>query len=206
MVTKSEIKLAEIMITAQQIKELREKTGAGISDVKKALEESGGDTDKAFKWIEHRLGGIAEKKSGRETKAGLVEAYIHSNGRIGAMLELFCETDFVARNPAFKGLAHDLAMHIAAMRPAYLSLENMPQDLWQAEKGRFEEETRGLNKPSNVLKEIVAGKLKAHFGPLSLHEQPFVKDQDKTVGEVLNEAIGKFGENIKIGRFTRFEF
>lgn len=194
------------MITAQQIKELREKTGAGISDVKKALEESGGDMDNAFKRIEHRLGGIAEKKSGRETGAGLVEAYIHSNNRIGAMLELFCETDFVARNPAFRGLAHDLAMHIAAMRPAYLSFEAVPQDLWQAEKNRFEEETGGLDKPSHILEEIVAGKLKAHFGPLSLLEQPFVKDQDKTVAEVINEAIGKFGENIKIGRFVRFEF
>lgn len=193
------------MITANQVKELREKTGAGISDVKKALEESGEDMDKAFKWIEHRLGVIAEKRSGRETGAGLVEAYIHSNSRIGAMLELFCETDFVARNPAFRGLAHDLAMHIAAMRPAYLSLETVPQDLWQAEKSRFEEETKGLDKPSHILEEIIAGKLKAHFGPLSLHEQLFVKDQDKTVDGVINEAIGKFGENIKIGRFVRFE-
>lgn len=197
--------MQKMTITAQQIKELREKTGAGISDVKKALEESRGDMDMALKRIEHRFEGIAEKKSGRETRAGLVEAYIHSNSRIGAMLELFCETDFVARNPAFKGLAHDLVMHIAAMRPAYLSLEAVPQDLWQAEKSRFEEETRGLDKPSRILEEIVAGKLKAHFGHMSLHEQFFVKDQDKTVAEVINEAIGKFGENIKVGRFIRFE-
>lgn len=195
-----------MFITAQQIKELRNKTGAGVSDVKKALEESGGDMDKAFKWIEHRFGGIAEKKANRETTAGLVESYIHSNSRIGAMLELFCETDFVSRSRDFKELAHSLAMHIAAMRPVYLSLEAVPKELWQAEKSRFEEETRGLNKPSQLHEEIVAGKLKSYFAPLSFLEQPFVKDQDKTVGEVINEAIGKFGENIKIGRFTRFEF
>lgn len=193
------------MVTAQQIKELREKTGAGISDVKKALEEGGGDMDKAFKQLAYRLGGIAEKKSGRETKAGLIEAYVHSNNRIGAMLELFCETDFVSRNPAFRGLAHDLAMHIAAMKPVYLSLETIPQNLWQAEKSHFEEEAKRLNKPSHLLEEIVAGKLKSYFAPLSFFTQPFVKDQDKAVDEVIKEAIGKFGENIKIGRFIRFE-
>ncbi len=194
------------MISAQQIKELREKTGAGISDVKKALAESRGDINKALVWIENRFGGLAEKKANRETRAGLVESYIHSNGRIGAMLELFCETDFVSRSSDFKELAHNLAMHIAAMRPIYLSLETVLKELWLAEKSRFEEETKGLNKPDQILEEIVAGKLKAYFAPFSLLEQPFVKDQDKTVGEVIKEAIGKFGENIKIGRFVRIEF
>lgn len=192
-------------ISAQQIRELREKTGAGISDVKRALEEGGGDEKKAVAWLERKLGASALKKAGREIKAGLVEAYIHSNGRIGSLVEVGCETDFVARNPQFKEFAHDIAMHVAAMSPAYLSLEAAPQEIWQAEKSRFEEEVRGMDKPTNILAEIVDGKLKSHFGAISLLSQAFVKDQDKTVEEVLNEAIGKFGENIKIGRFVRFE-
>lgn len=148
------------MVTAQQIKELREKTGAGISDIKKALEESEGNIEKAHALIEEKFGSVAAKKSARETRAGLVDAYIHSNGRLGVLAELYCETDFVARNPAFKELLHEIAMHIAAMAPD---------------------------------------------GPDSLLLQPFVKNESKTVGEIMNEAIGKFGENIKIGEFVRFE-
>ena len=192
-------------ISAQQIKELRERTGAGISDVKKALEDAKGDMARALELIERKLGGTAEKKASREIKGGLVEAYIHSNGKIGTLVELGCETDFVARNPAFKELAHNIALHIAAMRPLYLSLEAVPKEVWQVEKERFEEEAKQLNKPAHIMEEIVDGKLKSYFGALALLEQPFVKDQDKTVGTVVKEAIGKFGENIKIGRFARLE-
>lgn len=148
------------MVTAQQIKELREKTGAGISDIKKALEESGGDLANALKIIGRKLGSAAEKKAGRETRAGLVDAYIHSNGRIGAIVEVFCETDFVARNPQFRELAHDIVMHIAAMDPE---------------------------------------------GADTLLAQPFIKNEGKTVSEIVSEAVGRFGENIKIGRFVRLE-
>ena len=193
------------MYSTDQIKELREKTGAGVSDIKKALEESRGDVAKAAEIIERKLGGSALKRAGRDTNSGIIDAYIHSNGRVGVLIEVFCETDFVARNSAFKELAHDLSLHIAAMRPAYLSLEFVPQEVWNSEKARFEEEALGLGKPTHILQEIVDGKLKAHFGGMSLCDQPFVKDQDKTVREILNEAIGKFGENIKIGRFIRFE-
>lgn len=147
-------------ITAEQIKILREKTGAGISDVKKALEESGGNLAQAQERLERKLGSAAMKKAGREIKAGLVEAYVHSNGRIGVLLEVGCETDFVAKNPQFKEFAHDLAMHIAAMDP-----ENKT----------------------------------------ALLEQPFIKNESKSVGDLLNEAVGRFGENIKIGRFARYE-
>lgn len=192
-------------ISANKIKELRELTGAGISDVKKALEESGGDLEKAQAAIERKLGSSAGKRIGRETKAGLVEAYIHSNGRVGSMVELFCETDFVARNNEFKELAHDLALHIAAMNPRYLSLDNIPAETWEEEKRYFEEEFAKLNKPPHLLKEIIDGKLKSHFQGTVLVTQPFVKDQDKTVGDLVKEAIGKFGENIKIGKFVRFE-
>lgn len=147
-------------ISAEQIKEFREKTGAGISDIKRALEESGGDPGKALKIIEQKWGSVAGKKAARETRAGLVDAYVHSNGRIGSMVEVFCETDFVARNPQFKELAHDLAMHITAINPTDLDM---------------------------------------------LVSQPFIKNESKTVGEFINEAVGRFGENIKIGRFVRFE-
>lgn len=197
-------------ISAQEIKNLRERTGAGIGDVKKALEESGGDHAKALEWLERKLGGMAAKKSSRETSAGLIDAYIHSNGRVGVLLELYCETDFVARNPAFKVLAHDLSLHIAAMNPLYVSLDAVPKEVWSAEESRVKEEVHAPGgiaggKSADIAIQIVEGKLKAHFGGLVLLTQPFVKDQDKTVGEFLNEAIGRFGENIKIGRFVRLE-
>lgn len=192
-------------ISAQQIKDLREKTGAGIADVKKALEEADGNFQKAFEIIERKLGSVAIKKAGRETGAGLVDAYIHSNARVGALIEVFCETDFVAKTPAFKEFAHDLALHIAAMRPVYLSLEQVPENLWQAEKAKVEEEVNGMDKPANIKEQIVDGKLKTYFGSLSLLSQPFIKDQDKTIDQILAEAIGRFGENIKIGNFSRFE-
>lgn len=146
--------------STESVKELREKTGAGISDIKKALEDSGGDMVKAIGLIEQKLGSLAGKRAGREARAGVVDAYIHSNGKIGALVELLCETDFVARNASFKELAHDLAMQIAAMYPA--------------------DENTFL-------------------------EQPFIKDQNKSVRELIGEAAGKFGENIKIGKFIRFE-
>ncbi len=193
------------MISAEQIKELRAATGAGISDVKRALEDSGGDMARALEAIERKLGGSAGKRAGRETGAGIVESYIHSNSRIGSLVELMCETDFVARNPEFHTLAHDIALHIAAMRPAYLSLDAVPADVWQREKERISEEVVALQKPSNIREEIIDGKLKSYFGALSLLEQPFAKDQDKTVGDIINEAVGKFGENIKVGRFVRYE-
>jgi len=193
------------MISADQIKELREKTGAGISDIKKALEESGGDMGRALETIERKLGSSATKRSGRETGAGLIDAYVHANGKIGVLMELFCETDFVARNPAFKELAHDLALQIAAMNPLYLSIEAVPQEVLQAEKSRAEAEVRKMRKPSHITEEIVEGKIKAYFGPASLLSQPFVKDQNKSVQDIVNEAIGRFGENIKVGRFFRLE-
>src|SRR3989344_1594399 len=146
------------MVSAKDIKELREKTGAGIADVKKALEESSGDAAKAELWLERKLGSTAIKKASRETKAGIVETYLHSNGRIGSMVELFCETDFVARNPDFKALAHDLAMHVAAMSPLYVSLDSVPAHAWDAEKIRFEEEVAKMDKPENIKKNIVSCK------------------------------------------------
>jgi elongation factor Ts len=193
------------IISTEQIKILRERTGAGIAEVKKALEESGGETEKAVSLLERKLGNAALKKAGRDMRAGLIESYIHANGKIGSMVEIFCETDFVARNPQFKEFAHGLAMHIAAMNPLYLSFDAIPAELLEAERSVFLEEAERLGKPNRIVEEIVNGKLKAHFGPLTFLLQPFIKDQDKTIGEIVNEAIGRFGENIKIGRFVRFE-
>lgn len=173
--------------------------------MKKALEEAGGDIARALEMIERKLGSSASKRAGRDTKAGIVEAYVHSNERLGVLVELFSETDFVARNPGFKELAHDLALHIAAMRPMYLSLDVVPRDQWEAEKAPFAQEAQLLNKPAEIIEQIIDGKLKAHFGAYSLLDQPFVKDPDKTVREVLNECIGRFGENITIGQFVRLE-
>lgn len=192
------------MISAQQIKELRERTGAGISDIKKALEEAKGDMARAVTIIERKLGSSAGKRAGRETKSGIIDSYVHGD-KIGVLLEVFCETDFVARNPVFREFVHSLSMHIAAMHPVYLSLDAVPRDVWQTEKDRFTEDTAKLNKSAAIMEEIINGKLKAHFGAYALMEQSFVKDQDKTVGKVLNEVIGKFGENINIGRFVRLE-
>ena len=193
------------MITAQQIKELRDKTGAGISDIKQALEASKGDVTRATEIIERKLGVAGTLRAGRVTSAGIIESYIHSNSRMGVLVELLCETDFVARNPLFKEFAHDLALHVAAMRPLYLSLDSIPPDAWAREKDRFAEEAGALKKPQHIIDQIVDGKLKAHFGAETLLEQPFVKDQDKSVGDVINETIGKFGENIRVGRFARLE-
>lgn len=194
-----------IRISAELIKKLREKTGGGIADVKKALEESRGDVQRAEELILRKLGMTASKKAERATFAGIVDSYIHTSGKIGTLVELHCETDFVARNPLFKELAHDIAMHVAAMSPLYVSLEAVPSEEWNKEKARFEEEVRVMQKPPHIAAEVVDGKLKSHFAALSLLSQPFVKDQDRTVQDVLSEAAGKFGENLKIGAFMRFE-
>lgn len=194
-----------VHISAELIKNLREKTGGGIAEIKRALEESGGDSKKAEEIIFRKLGISAAKKKDRETRAGIVNAYVHSNGKIGTLVELNCETDFVARNPLFQELAHDVAMHIAAMSPVYISLDAVPSEIWNAEKSRIKEEVQNIQKPAHIISEIVEGKLKSHFGSISLFSQPFVRDQDRTVEEVVNEASGKFGENIKIVRFVRLE-
>ncbi|OGZ95088.1 MAG: elongation factor Ts [Candidatus Sungbacteria bacterium RIFCSPLOWO2_02_FULL_51_17] len=192
-------------VSAELIKKLRDKTGASINECKKALEECAGDMEKAMKALEKRLGGLAGKRTGRETKEGVIDSYIHSNGKIGVLLELFSETDFVARNSEFKALAHDLSMHIAAAAPTYVSSEDVPADIVQEQKQVFMAEVTAMNKPADIAATIVEGKLKGHFGAISLLSQPYVKDPSKTAGDVVREMIGKIGENIKVGRFARFE-
>lgn len=192
------------MIRTEDIKELRAETGAGISEVRKALEEAGGDKTRALQILERSLSLRGGKKSDRETKAGIVDCYIHSDRRIGVLLELLCETDFVARTPEFQAFAHDIALHIAAMNPLYLRKDDVPAGIVEAERRLVSEEVMQMQKPKEVLDQIISGKLESRFSQMCLLDQPFVKNPDKTVGETLLGASGKFGENMKVGRFIRF--
>ncbi len=194
------------MVTAQMVKELREKTGAGFLDCKKALGESGGDLDKAADLLRQWGMAAAGKKSGRTAKEGLVEAYIHGEGRLGVLLEINCETDFVARTAEFKAFAHDVAMQIAAARPVYVSKEDVPAEVVEHEKSVLLAQAQAEGKPPAVVERMVAGRLDKFFADVCLLEQPFIRDQDKSarkVGDLVREMIAKFGENIQVRRFAR---
>lgn len=192
------------MITPQIIKQLREETGISIMECKKALEEAKGDFAKAKTILETRSKGAAQKKSERTIKEGMLGCYIHATGKVGVLVELGCETDFVAKNPEFKELARNIAMHIAAMNPKYLKPEEIPQEIINEEKEIYRQEFAGLGKPDNLVEKMIEGKLKKRAEEISLLAQPYIKDQDKTIGDLINAAISKFGENIVIGRFVRF--
>lgn len=194
------------VITAEEVKKLRDITGASMMDCKRVLEETKGGIAKAVELLRKKSLIKAEKKAERETKQGVIGAYIHSNLRIGAMVELLCETDFVAQNEMFRQLAHDLAMHVAAMNPLYLDSKSVPEEILEAERNIFREQVDGaLNKPARVISEIIEGKLKKRFQEICLLSQSFIKDQDITIEEYIKENIAKIGENIRIGRFARFE-
>lgn len=188
-----------------KLKQLREQTCASIVECRKALEESGGDLEKAVKIIRRKGADLAGKRVGRETKQGLIEAYIHANGKIGVLLELNCETDFVARNEMFKELAHNLAMHIAAMNSQYVSPADIPQKIVEEERKIYQEQFKSSGKPQEIIGQIVEGKIKKHNEEICLLNQPFVKNQDLSVQDYINEVIVKTGENIKVGKFARFE-
>jgi len=192
-------------ITAQMVKQLRDMTGAGMMDCKKALQEADGDFDKAIKILRERGLAKAAKKIGREAKEGLIHAYIHAGGRIGVMVEVNCETDFVARTDDFKNLVHDIALHIAAMAPRWISREDVPQEIIEEEKEIYRKRALDEGKPERVIEKIVEGRLNNFFKENCLLEQPFIKDEDKTVGDVIKEAIAKLGENIVVRRFVRWE-
>mgnify|MGYP001616156932 FL=1 len=192
------------MTSIDDIKEIREKTGAGISEVRNALTEAKGDKERALKILERALGAKGGKKSERAAKDGIVDCYIHSDHRIGVLLEVNCETDFVARNVEFRAFMHDIAMHIAAMNPLYVSREDIPEDVRRVERRFIEEEVSAMPKPKEITDQIIAGKLESHFKDITLLDQPFVKNPDKTINEVVQEAAGKFGENIRVNRFIRF--
>jgi elongation factor Ts len=191
-------------ITVDMVKELRERTGAGVLDCRNALQEVGGDFDKAATLLRKKGLAIAAKKADREAKEGLVEAYIHGGGRLGVLLELNCETDFVARTADFQELAHDLAMQIAATNPQYLTPQDIPTDVVEGLRQRERDQVEG-DKPYEVVERILEGKLKKYYQEVCLLEQPFIKDESVVIGELITAKIAKLGENIKVRRFARFE-
>ncbi|VAW39159.1 Translation elongation factor Ts [hydrothermal vent metagenome] len=193
-----------MVITAEQVRSLREQTGAGIMDCKKALAESGADLEKAVTFLREKGLATAKKKAGRATGEGLVTSYIHAGGKVGVMVEINCETDFVAKTDDFQAFTKDVAMHIAAANPGYLTRDEVPAGNIEKEKEILANQAKESGKPEAVIARIVEGKLEKHFKENCLMEQPFIKDTDKTIEDLLKEAIAKLGENIQIKRFVRF--
>jgi elongation factor Ts len=192
-------------ISAQLVKELREKSGAGMMDCKRALEETNGDLQEAIKLLRMKGMAAADKKAARSANEGLIEPYIHSTGKLGVLVEVNCETDFVARNEAFREFAHDVAMHIAAANPQFVSREDVPEDTLASEREIYKAQARESGKPEQVWEKISEGKLNKWFEQVVLLEQPFVKDPDKSIDAYRRELIAKIGENIEIRRFIRFQ-
>jgi len=191
-------------IKAELVKELRKKSNAGMMDCKVALVDSKGDIKKAEQLLNERGLAQASKKALRATKEGLIESYIHLGSKVGVMVEVNCETDFVARNEMFKNLVHDIALHIAAAAPLYLSIEDVPQDVLDKEKELYKKQAINEGKPDKILDKIAEGKLKKYYEENCLLEQPFVKDNDVKIGDLVKQNIAKIGENIVIRRFTRY--
>jgi len=192
-------------VTTEMVKELREATGAGVLEAKKALETSGGDFDRAVDTLREKGAVRAAKRAGREASEGLIEMYSHPGNRIGVILELNCETDFVARNEQFRELAHDLALHITAMHPRYLSPEDVPQAELERETEVLRAQAQAEGKPENVVEKIVAGRINKFYEEICLLEQPFVKNDKVKVKDMITEAIRTTGENIVLRRFERYE-
>lgn len=192
-------------ITAAQVKELRERTGAGMMDCKKALNEVGGNMDKAIDFLREKGLAAAAKKEGRIAAEGIVEAYIHGGGRIGVMLEVNCETDFVAKTDEFKQFARDIALHIAAAKPLYLVKEEVPAEVLQHEKDILKAQALNEGKPEKIVEKMVEGRIEKYYKEVCLMEQAFVKDPDKSINDVVLERTAKIGERIVIRRFTRYE-
>ncbi|RIK53746.1 MAG: translation elongation factor Ts [Chloroflexi bacterium] len=190
-------------ITAQMVKELREATSAGVLDSKKALEETNGDFEKAVEILRKKGLATAAKKASRDTNEGLIGTYVHAGAKQAGMVELNCESDFVARTERFQQLARDLAMHVVASRPLYVSRDQVPADLIESEKGIYREQMAASGKPAQVIDKIVEGKLDKWLGEVCLLEQPFVKNPDVTIQELLVESIAVLGENIRVNRFAR---
>lgn len=191
-------------ITAKMVKELRDKTGAGMMDCKKALGESDGDVEKAVKHLREQGIASATKKAGRATSEGLIYSYIHPGDKLGVLVEINCETDFVARTDNFRAFAKDVAMQVAAADPRVVSREDVTEELIETEKEVYRKQAELEGKPEKVIEKIVTGKLEKFFSEICLLEQPFVKDNDKTVGGIVTDTIAKLGENIQVNRFVRF--
>ncbi len=192
-------------IPAKLVAELRARTGAGMMDCKKALEESGGDQDKAVELLRTRNMAKADKRADRHAAEGLIEAYVHFNGRVAVLVELNCETDFVARTDAFRQLAKDVALHIASAAPIAVRIEDVPRDVVETERRIYEAQVAGEKKPEAVRQKIVEGRMKKFYEERVLLEQKFVKDDSHTVGDIVRELAAQTGENVQVRRFARFE-
>jgi elongation factor Ts len=192
--------------TIEKIKQLREETAAGMMDVKNALEESGGDLDGARRVLRERGQALAAKKSSREAAEGLIDAYIHFNGRVGVLVEVNCETDFVARTPEFREFAHNVALHVASAQPQPLAVapEDMPPGELEEERRIVEKQVDEIGKPEEIARRIVEGRMQKWISERALLTQPFVKDPDKNVGELLQEIVQRVGENVVVRRFIRY--
>jgi elongation factor Ts len=191
-------------ITTDLIKQLRDKTGAGMMDCKKALEEAAGNLEKAIEFLRKKGAATAAKRADKQTNQGVVEAYVHAGGRIGAMVELNCETDFVAKTPDFKALAHDLAMQVAAMSPRYVGREQVEKEVVEKEIDIYTTQAKNEGKPANVAEKISKGRLDKFYQETCLTEQSFIKDSGKTIKDLLDEATAKVGEKVSIRRFMRY--
>ena len=192
------------VISSETVKLLRDKTGAGMMDCKRALEESNGDIELATENLRKKGAAVAAKRAEREANQGVVEAYIHAGGRIGAMVELNCETDFVAKTPEFKQLAHDIAMQIAAMSPLFVGKEDVDQQTLQKEIEIYKAQAVNEGKPAEIAEKIATGRLEKYYQEVCLLEQSFIKDSGKTIKDLLSEATGKVGEKIGVRRFHRY--
>jgi elongation factor Ts len=191
-------------ITAEKVKNLRERTGAGMMDCKKALTETDGDEEKAVVWLREKGIASAAKKAGREAREGLVHSYIHAGGRLGVLIEVNSETDFVARNEEFQKLVQQLAMQVAGLAPEYVTIESIPADVLEAKRAALLADEATMKKPENVRAQIVEGQLRKWYQSVVLYEQPF-RDTDQSVGDLITDAVARIGENIRVRRFTRYQ-
>jgi elongation factor Ts len=191
-------------ISAAAVKELRERTGAGMMECKRALEESNGDVDKAIQILRERGAATAAKKAGRDAREGAIASYIHAGGRLGVLIEVNTETDFVARNEDFQRLVQQLAMQVAGLAPEYVTIDSVPAEVLEAKRAELLADETTLNKPENVRAQIVEGQLRKWYQSVVLYEQPY-RDTDQTVGDLITDAVARIGENIRVRRFTRYQ-
>lgn len=193
------------MVTIDQIKQLREETGVSPTEIKKALEQAGGDVEKAKDLLRILGKTLIGKKASRETKQGIIETYSHSNSKTGVLLDIRCESDFVAKSPDFKNLAHEICLQIAAMKPLFVKDEDIPEEFLDGETKIYKEQIKDSGKPENIVQQILDGKIKKYKEGISLLSQTWIKDDSKTIKNLIEEAVAKIGENIEVKKFARYE-
>jgi elongation factor Ts len=197
--------MTTMTFTAKDVQELRQRTGAGMMECKRALEETGGDMERAVDFLRKKGIARAEKRAGKQTSEGMIASYIHHNGRIGVLVEINCETDFVARTDDFKTLARELALHIASAAPVAVDKDGVPAERIERERAIFEEQARASGKPDAIIRKMVEGKLESYYKEVALLYQPWVREPKKTVGDLVKEASARLGEHIQVRRFVRFQ-